>query len=57
MFLVGITFFEEKDMKKLSEYAKEGWILERFAGIGYKLEEKGNAEALSISTGLSKRSR
>lgn len=35
----GLAFFEEKDMKKLSNYAKEGWILEDFALLGYKLRK------------------
>ncbi len=35
----GLAFFEEKEMKKLAEYAKEGWVLEKFAGLGYKLRK------------------
>ncbi|WP_042454394.1 DUF2812 domain-containing protein [Neobacillus dielmonensis] len=33
----GLAFTEEQDMKKLSDYAKEGWILAGFAPLGYKL--------------------
>lgn len=44
----GLAFFEEKDMKKLSNYAKEGWILESFAGIGYKLR-KGEPRNIEYS--------
>jgi hypothetical protein len=35
----GLAFFEEKEMKKLSEYAKKGWILESFTTLGYKLRK------------------
>jgi hypothetical protein len=44
----GLAFFEEKDMKKLSEYAKEGWILESFAVFGYKLR-KGERRSIEYS--------
>ncbi|WP_028775948.1 DUF2812 domain-containing protein [Shimazuella kribbensis] len=39
----GLAFSEEKDMQRLSKYAKEGWILESsaFMGFVYKLR-KGN---------------
>ena len=33
----GLAFFENQDMRKLDEYAKEGWILESFTPFGYKL--------------------
>ncbi|MEH7253686.1 DUF2812 domain-containing protein [Neobacillus niacini] len=36
----GLAFYEEKEMKKLAKYAKEGWILEKFAGLGYKLRKE-----------------
>jgi hypothetical protein len=37
----GLAFSEEKEMKKLSKYARKGWLLESFAGFGfgYKLRE------------------
>ncbi|HZG73628.1 MAG TPA: DUF2812 domain-containing protein, partial [Chondromyces sp.] len=35
----GLAFTEEKEMKKLADYAKQGWILEGFAGLGYKLKK------------------
>jgi len=35
----GIAFSEEKDLEKLSNYAKKGWILDRFALFGYKLKK------------------
>lgn len=37
---MGLAFFEEADMKKLEKYAKEGWILEKFAPLGYKLRKE-----------------
>ena len=33
----GLVLSEEKDMKKLSKLAKEGWILESFEKLSYKL--------------------
>lgn len=36
----GLAFFEEKEMKMLANYAREGWILEKFAGMGYKLRKE-----------------
>lgn len=44
----GLAFFEEKEMKKLSKYAKKGWILESFAGLGYKLR-KGEHQIIEYS--------
>ncbi len=44
----GLAFFEEKEMKKLAEYAKEGWLLEKFAGLGYKLR-KGERKDIEYS--------
>ncbi|MEC2076215.1 DUF2812 domain-containing protein [Metabacillus fastidiosus] len=35
----GLAFYEEKEMKKLSKLAKEGWVLEGFAFLGYKLRK------------------
>jgi hypothetical protein len=37
----GLAFSEEKDLKKLSELAEEGWILEDFAfgGLFFKLKK------------------
>ncbi|CAH0346575.1 DUF2812 domain-containing protein [Bacillus sp. CECT 9360] len=36
----GLAFSEEKDMQRLSRYAKKGWILEGFAGLGFKLRKE-----------------
>lgn len=33
----GLAFTEEKDMKKLSKLAKEGWILDSFKYLSYRL--------------------
>ncbi|MEI5906657.1 DUF2812 domain-containing protein [Bacillus spongiae] len=46
----GLAFSEEKDMKKLSKYAKDGWVLEGFSllGLGYKLK-KGASQELDYS--------
>lgn len=35
----GLAFSEEKDMKKLSKLAKEGWILDSFKNLSYKLKK------------------
>ena len=35
----GLAFTEEKDMQKLSQFAKKGWMVERFTNFGYKLVE------------------
>lgn len=37
IFSGGLAFSEERDMMKLSAYAKKGWALESFAPLGYKL--------------------
>lgn len=34
----GLLLSEEKDMKKLSKLAKEGWILDSFEKLSYKLK-------------------
>lgn len=39
----GLVLSEEKDMKKLGKLAKEGWILESFEKLSYKLR-KGEPE-------------
>src|SRR5699024_1009621 len=44
----GLAFSEEKDMKKLSKYAKKGWILEGFAPFGYRLQ-KGEPATIQYS--------
>ena len=44
----GLAFYEEKEMKKLSKYAKEGWMLEKFAGLGYMLR-KGESKNIEYS--------
>ncbi|SHE93959.1 Protein of unknown function [Seinonella peptonophila] len=31
----GLAFSEEQDMRQLNEYAKQGWLLEGFAGGGF----------------------
>lgn len=33
----GLAFTEKADMKKLSKYARKGWLLESFAPFGYRL--------------------
>ncbi|WIG46833.1 DUF2812 domain-containing protein [Bacillus halotolerans] len=35
----GLAFSEEKDMKKLSDMASKGWVLDSFAVMGYKLRK------------------
>lgn len=35
----GFAFTEEKDMKKLSKLAKEGWILDSFKYLSYQLKK------------------
>jgi len=44
----GLAFTEEKDMKKLSNYAKKGWILEGFAPLGFILR-KGEPQNIVYS--------
>ncbi|MCM3767045.1 DUF2812 domain-containing protein [Neobacillus niacini] len=44
----GLAFYEEKEMLKLGKYAKEGWILEKFAGLGYSLR-KGEPQDIQYS--------
>ncbi|MFC7322945.1 DUF2812 domain-containing protein [Halobacillus campisalis] len=44
----GLAFDEEKDMERLSKYASEGWILEKFAFLGFKLR-KGKSESVDFS--------
>lgn len=44
----GIAFSEATDLKILSHYAKEGWIVKRFKTMGYELE-KGDAADLIFS--------
>lgn len=44
----GLAFTEEKDMKKLSDYAKRGWLLEGFAPLGYRLR-RGEPQNLIYS--------
>lgn len=44
----GTAFSENKDMRKLSNYAKKGWILESFAPFGYKLR-KGECKNIAYS--------
>ena len=42
----GLAFAEQKDMEKLSQYAKEGWHLKRFAFLGYMLEQSTPTEVI-----------
>lgn len=39
MMSEGLAFSEEKDMKKLSDMASKGWLLDSFAVMGYKLRK------------------
>ncbi|ARW08869.1 hypothetical protein S101359_03891 [Bacillus atrophaeus] len=39
MMSEGLAFSEEKDMKKLSDRASKGWVLDSFAFMGYKLKK------------------
>ncbi|MCY9375944.1 DUF2812 domain-containing protein [Bacillus sp. T17B1] len=44
----GLAFSEEKDMKRLSDMAGKGWVLDSFAFMGYKLK-KAEARKLIYS--------
>ncbi|GAB1770117.1 DUF2812 domain-containing protein [Priestia aryabhattai] len=44
----GIAFTEQEDLQKLSDYAKKGWLLDRWALFGYTLK-KGKAQELQYS--------
>ncbi len=44
----GLAFSEEKEMKKLSTYAREGWFLKKFAFFGFTLQ-KGEPQELDYS--------
>jgi len=35
----GLAFSEQKDMEKLAKKAKQGWMLKKFAFMGYRLEK------------------
>ncbi|MEG7336190.1 DUF2812 domain-containing protein [Bacillus sp. 0102A] len=39
MMSEGLAFSEEKDMKRLSDMAGKGWVLDSFAFMGYKLKK------------------
>ncbi|MDP4524449.1 DUF2812 domain-containing protein [Bacillus halotolerans] len=39
MMSEGLAFSEEKDMKKLSDMASKGWLLDSFAVMGYNLRK------------------
>jgi len=41
----GLAFAEKNDMEKLSKLTEEGWILDSFAFLGYKLSKR-NSEKL-----------
>lgn len=36
----GTAFAEQEDLQKLSDYAKKGWLLDRFAFLGYTLKKE-----------------
>lgn len=44
----GIAFSEKQDLKTLRNYAAKGWIVKRYKGMGYELEE-GPAEDVIFS--------
>jgi hypothetical protein len=44
----GTAFAEQEDLQKLSDYAKKGWLLDRFAFLGYTLK-KGEPQDLQYS--------
>ncbi|KGE17177.1 DUF2812 domain-containing protein [Paenibacillus wynnii] len=44
----GLAFAEEKEMKKLSNWASKGWLFESFGFLGFKLR-KGEAQNLVYS--------
>ncbi len=44
----GTAFAEQEDLQKLSDYAKKGWLLDRFAFLGYTLK-KGKPQDLQYS--------
>lgn len=44
----GLAFAEERDMEKLSKYAEKGWLLERFAPLGFRLR-RGQPQNLVYS--------
>lgn len=44
----GTAFAEKEDLQKLSDYAKKGWLLDRWALFGYTLK-KGKAQELQYS--------
>ncbi|MCY8599354.1 DUF2812 domain-containing protein [Bacillus spizizenii] len=39
MMSEGLAFSEENDMKRLSDMASKGWVLDSFAFMGYKLRK------------------
>ncbi|SDX41142.1 DUF2812 domain-containing protein [Salimicrobium album] len=42
----GLAFEEEKDMRKLERYAAEGWEVDGFSLLGYKLKKNDPAERI-----------
>lgn len=44
----GIAFTEKNDLRRLREHAAKGWIVKRYKGMGYELEE-GPAEDVIFS--------
>ncbi|MCX7920525.1 MAG: DUF2812 domain-containing protein [Clostridia bacterium] len=45
---MGLAFVEESEMRKLSRLAEDGWLLESFAFLGYKLR-RGERQKLIYS--------
>ena len=52
----GIAFSEKKDLQKLREYAAQGWIVKRYKGMGYELEE-GQREDVVFSIDVNRLAR
>jgi hypothetical protein len=44
----GIAFSERKDLKQLKKFAAEGWLVKRYKGMGYELEQ-GEPEEVDYS--------
>lgn len=40
----GLAFDEEKDMEKLADLARKGWVFEKFSFLGYKLRKSSPVE-------------
>ncbi|MFE8700070.1 DUF2812 domain-containing protein [Cytobacillus sp. FJAT-54145] len=44
----GLAFSEERDMKRLGNYAKDGWFLEKLTPFGYRLK-RGKPQQIEYS--------